>query len=148
MQSGVTHLGVFIPGIHPMVTLILSDDLARVLDYDLVGFKCSVCSDAVTPVNCLHHFNTNVVFPTLFASLFQISEGAVRAMLCTNIAVRAITFVQHESIKTMFITAVLLFADAQRMFHRLGFFPQVGSIADEHVCTCRISKFNQLKEVR
>ena len=100
-----------------MVALILGDYFAGIFDHNLIGFKSTIGSYAVTSISRLHHFHTNVVFSPLFASFFQVSKGAVCAMLRTNVAIVVITFVEHETIKAIFITTILLLTNAQRVLH-------------------------------
>lgn len=94
-----------------MITLILSNDLARVLHNNLIGLKCTVRSYTMATVHCLHDFNAYVVFAAGFTSFLQFCEGSIRAAL-THVAISLVAFVEHEAVKAILVATGLCCAYA------------------------------------
>ena len=65
----MTYLRVFVAAMHTAVTFLLSDDLAGILDNNLVGLESTVRADAVAPVARFAHFDADVVLSADFCPL-------------------------------------------------------------------------------
>lgn len=96
-----------------MLTLLLSDNLPRILDDNLIWFECSVAANAVTSILCLDHLDADVIFAALFDSLLQELEVSVSTLFLRKTAVAAVTFVIHVSVHTILVTASLWCAHTQ-----------------------------------
>ena len=132
-QDSKAYLVVLVPRVHPVLAFLLRDDLAGVLDDDLVGRKGPVAPDAVAAVGRLDHLDADVVFPARLAPFLQILEAAVRARLRADAAVVVVAFVEHQSVETVVVAAARGLADAGRVFVEFGVFPDVGGLTDEYV---------------
>lgn len=127
-----TYLIVLIDCPHAPFTLILCDDLARVLHNDLVRLKCTVAAYTIPSISCLNDLHSNVVFPTSLGTLLKFLEAPVAAVR-SDTTVGGVTFVVHESVLTVFVAASLFIAKASRKLDLFIFSPKARSIADKNV---------------
>ena len=102
-----TYLVVLVILIHASITFIFCNNLASILDDDLMRVKAAVASYAVAAISSLDDFDTNPVLATALPAFLQISEGAIGAMTLTGCAIVVITFVEHDSVLAILIASTL-----------------------------------------
>lgn len=103
---GKTHLVVLVLLIHSTFALLISDDLARVLHDDLVGFKAAVATHTVASVFRFEDLNAYAVTTSLLGSFCEHLESPVLAKLSADVAVGLITLVQHDPILAILCASV------------------------------------------
>lgn len=108
--SGWTYLVVFVDSVHSLLRLFLGDDLASILDDDLVWLESTIASNAISPIQRLDNFDANVVFTALLDSLSQAFEATVPALIFSQPTIAIITLVEHESIHAITVTSSLRLA--------------------------------------
>lgn len=106
----LSYLVALVPGLHPMLTFFLSDDLSSILDDNLIRLKGSVAAHTISSVFCFDDFNTNVVFASFLDSLAESIECAIPTPLRWEIAIPLVTFVVHISIHAILVATRLWLA--------------------------------------
>ena len=130
-----THLIILIILIHTTVTLVFSDDLACILDDDLVGFKAAIASNTISSISSLDDFNADSVLSASFASLLESCKSPVGAVFAASAAVCIITLVEHASVLAVLIATTFRRADTLRTeaIKQAGLLPQSSSFAHKSI---------------
>jgi len=89
-------------------TLILGDDLACVFDNDLAGFECPTRSYSKALALSLHNFNPDIKLPSCLAPFLEVSKRTIGAEFDADVAIRIVTFIEHETVVAVFVTAFIL----------------------------------------
>jgi len=100
-----TYLIILVDIVHPRIGLFLCDDLASVLDDDLIWFESAVASHPVPSVDCFDDLDPDIVFAAFLDSLSQGLEAAVATLLFSQSAITIITLVEHESVHAIAVTS-------------------------------------------
>lgn len=101
----MAYLIIFVAILHPLIALILCDDLASILDNDLVWFKRPITADAISTISCLDHFDPDIILSTLLVPLLETFKCPIVAVLGADVAVGVVAFVEHVAVQTVVITA-------------------------------------------
>ena len=101
-----TYLIILVDIVHPRIGLFLGDDLASVLDDDLIWFESAVASHSVASVECFDDLDPDIVFAAFLDSLSQGLEAAIATLLFSQSAIAIITLVEHESVHAIAITSI------------------------------------------
>lgn len=109
----ITYLVVLVPLPHPVVTLVLRDNLPGVLYDDLMGFEGPIAANPIPTISSLDDLDAKVIFSARLVTLPEILKGSVSAVLGSNVAVHAVTFVEHEAVEAMLVTACVVRANAR-----------------------------------
>lgn len=121
--EGRSYLGILITPVHTVVTLLLSDDLAGILNNDLLRIESAVCADTVAAVESFAYLNPDAILTTSFCSLAERFEGTVSAVLGADVAIAIITLVEHRAVVASFIASRIGLAVAFGEFLGLGLLP-------------------------
>jgi hypothetical protein len=95
--------------LHSSFTLRLRNNLACVLNYNLVGLKRSHSSYAITTILSVQDFNT-IVVSIAFGALFQLGKWSITALFWGKLAVCAVTLIGHDPVVAVFPTAIFYLA--------------------------------------
>ena len=129
----MTHLIVLIGSPHAPLALCLCDNLARILNDNLVRLKAPIAAHAIPTVLSLNDLDANVELAACFAALAETAEAAVPAEFFRKLAIRVVTFVEHEAVLAIFVATSLTRAGAGRHFRELVGFPDRRCVAHEDV---------------
>jgi len=98
-----TYLILLVYSPHSVVTLVLGYDLSSIFNNDLVRLESAVGTNPIATINGLDDFDPNIILPASLATLTEVFETSISAMLCSDIAISFITFVKHEPVETVLI---------------------------------------------
>lgn len=107
----MTYFVVFVVFVHATIALVFGDDLASVLNDDLIWIKASIASYTVASISGLYNFNPYSVLSAALAALLQIGKSAVLAMSATSSAIAIVTLIKHDSVLAINITSIVWRAD-------------------------------------
>lgn len=132
---GKTHLVVLVLLIHSTFTLLVGDDLARVLHNDLMRFKAAVATHTISSVFGLEDLNTYAVTTSFLGSFREHLESPVLAELLADVAVGIIALVQHNTILAVLCASVFrrTYTLGRKILEVRGLLPYRRGLADETV---------------
>ncbi len=107
-----TNIVLLVDGVHPLIALLLRDNLPGIFGDDLVRLEGAVASDAIPAVGSLDDFDPDIILAAGFPSASQFGEASICAVLFTDAAIGVVAFVKHESVLTIVVTSRLWRADA------------------------------------
>ena len=129
----MAHLIVLIDSPHPPLALCLRDNLARILDDNLIRLKAPIATHPIATVLSLNDLDANVELAACFTALTETAKATVAAEFFGEFAIRIITFVEHEAVLAIFIATGLTGASARGHFGELSGFPDRRCVAYEDV---------------
>lgn len=100
--------------VHTVITFLLCDDLARILDDDLIWLERTIRSNSIAAIERFADLDTNSVLASCFGPLAELLESTICAIFRSNVAITAVTFVEHDAIQTIFIAAAIGLANTLR----------------------------------
>ena len=107
-------LAVFVKLVHPIITFVLRNNLACILDDDLVRLKATIAPDTIPAIEGFYDLNPDVILTASLCSLSELFKAAVRATLCSDVTIGVVAFVEHEPVETLLIAPILRGTDASR----------------------------------
>jgi len=74
----------------------------------LTGFECPTSPYSEALALGLYNFDANIKLPSSLAPFLEISKRTIAAEFDADIAIRIITFIEHESVVAVLITTFVL----------------------------------------
>ena len=111
-NGGIRYLIILVPVLHPIITLILRDNLTRILHNNLMWFEGPIAANAVTSICSLDDLDANIVFAPFLVAFLELLKAAVAATLGANIAISIVALVEHVAVQAAAIAAAFVCADA------------------------------------